>query len=61
MVFCFQLCGAQLIFLVNDVFKPVFGDSLIRFGVLDVFQDVNNEFLHVFIQIYYIDLEHELF
>ena len=35
--FWFQLCGEQLNFLVNDVFKPVFCDSLIRFGVFSTF------------------------
>ena len=35
--FGFQLCGEQLNFLVNDVFKPVFCDSLIRFGVFSTF------------------------
>ena len=68
------ICGEHLILLVNDVFKPGFGDTLIRFevfstfdrwnlhfGGLDVFQVVNIEFLHVFIQIYCVDLEYDLF
>ena len=35
--FCFQLCGEHLNFLVNDVFKHVFGDTLILFEASEWF------------------------
>ena len=69
-----QICGEHLNLLVNYVVKPTFGRSLLRFGFSTPFmilicsfvvsgyvQDINNEFMHVFIQIYFIDLEYELF
>ena len=38
------ICGEHLILLVNDVFKPGFGDTLIRFEVFSTFDRWNLHF-----------------